>query len=236
MRKNRLYLEYKFLVTPSQKLLFLKELKNCLKPDSYGDNGRYELDTIYYDTKQLDSYFDKLEGEYYKAKLRYRKYSSGDELLELKLKEGDRTKKLQLSEFKVGSEGYPGIMLGAELCQQFSFKIPSPLEFFRKVFYPVCRIYYDREAYFFEELASCRITFDSCIEACPILAPSPAFEILPKQQILEIKTPTPLPGFLLSLLKRHSIVQANISKYALCLEQSVLNNNISGLPKNIVLN
>lgn len=227
MRKNRFYLEYKFLLTPTQKYFFLKELKDLLVPDSYGKKGVYQLKTTFYDTNSLDSYYDKLEGEFFKFKLRYRRYSSGDKTLELKLKKGEKTKKLQISPCKVNLMEEPKVILGENLNHWFDFKIPEPKSLSSKLFHPMCEIFYQREAYFFEPLPSYRITFDSNVQASSLLGPNIKQELLPQQCVLEIKSPGPLSDFFIALLQNYSIVQVNISKYAMALEKAVLNTTLS---------
>lgn len=68
-------LELKYILTLEQKQKFLKTFKNFLNPDNHGDeNGNYQLESMYYDTENLDFYKEKLEKIKNSKKIRIRRY------------------------------------------------------------------------------------------------------------------------------------------------------------------
>ncbi len=222
MRKNRFYNEFKFLITPAQKHMLFEKLAHCLKPDEHGHNGLYALKTLYFDTKTLESYQDKLEGEHYKFKLRLRTYESGHKRLEFKLKKANKTGKVRFKNFTDFYQSSPDLILGTELISLTRVGVPFLQEFsnlLEKNFMPTCQVNYLREAYFIDSLHNCRITFDSSIIATSAQSPNLEFPILQDKIVLEIKTMSEVPLFLLQILKSLDITPVNLSKYALSLER-----------------
>ena len=177
---------------------------NCI------NNAPYDVLSLYYDTPQLDYYFQKVEGEYQHIKVRRRCYSKMYDkegaFLEVKLKANELIyKKRCLKNQLLASENI----------------VNSIINFKRLI--PTVQIYYHRSALNIKTKEDhYRITFDRNIIA---LSPDENIEnlslskdsfIIPnKSFLLEIKSEkNQIPRWLLDLLKSVNANKTSFSKYA----------------------
>jgi len=72
--------ELKYLITLQQAELFKPALRAYLVPDEHGNNGRYALASLYYDSPDLRCYWEKEDGLKFRRKLRIRRYETGEVL------------------------------------------------------------------------------------------------------------------------------------------------------------
>jgi hypothetical protein len=66
--------EIKFLLSKKQKQDFLSLIDRYLKADEYGDKGKYQLMSLYYDSPEKDFYREKKMRLPHRKKLRLRRY------------------------------------------------------------------------------------------------------------------------------------------------------------------
>lgn len=66
--------EIKFLLNTKQKQAFLSLIAGYLKVDEYGDQGNYQLMSLYYDSPEKDFYREKKINLPHRKKLRLRRY------------------------------------------------------------------------------------------------------------------------------------------------------------------
>ncbi|MBR4329584.1 MAG: VTC domain-containing protein, partial [Candidatus Riflebacteria bacterium] len=135
MKRIKPYIENKYLVTNVDKQRFLCSFKNLLVPDENGENGHYYVSSIYFDTDNFDFYQDKLEGEFFKLKIRIRRYSQDSEnwvspKLELKIKHSDNTIKYSkpITEEEVKRLSSTSLS-GYEVLKMFNFDKRIPKEY-----------------------------------------------------------------------------------------------------------
>ena len=70
--------ELKYILSLEQAARFKSVLNDFLVPDEHGnDNGRYALSSLYYDSPDLQCYWEKESGIRYRRKLRIRHYQDG---------------------------------------------------------------------------------------------------------------------------------------------------------------
>jgi hypothetical protein len=72
--------ELKYVLNTDQYKQVVKGLANYVVPDAYGDSvGRYLVTSLYYDTLDYKSYWDKIDGQRFRRKVRIRVY--GDQVV-----------------------------------------------------------------------------------------------------------------------------------------------------------
>lgn len=69
--------EIKFLLPPGVDTSVAAAFGPVSCPDHHGQDGQYDVFSLYFDTAQRDCLFDKIEGEEYKLKVRWRCYRTG---------------------------------------------------------------------------------------------------------------------------------------------------------------
>ncbi len=246
--KSQLRHEVKFLVTHSQQVALLEELRPHLQPDAYGDAaGRYLVTSLYYDTPDHKAYWDKVNGYSFRRKVRARVYGDQPMLpatpayLEIKERVGVRMAKrrLRLSYADaVDFETY-AVESASSLAQTPPAQTPPTDEqrtidelhylFAALRLQPTCVISYQRAAWgghaYYPDL---RITFDTNVR-CRIdnlsflSADQGSIHTLlpPGWAILEIKVNQTMPFWLGELLSRHGCTPRRVSKYCASLERCV---------------
>lgn len=225
--------ELKFLVTPSVAAALRAEFDQHLDVDPLGVDGTYEVWSRYYDTRSLDFYWEKIEGEKFRRKLRIRHYGPPYTLgadtpvfVEIKQRINRTTQKRRA--------GLP--YLDAErLCagEDPSVYLPSDAAFVDEVrrlvgerqLRPIAVVSYTREAYMGRAPeAGLRITIDSHLRGRDRdldLSRDDAehrFLIEPMLSVLEIKVDNRVPYWVTELAARHRLQLERVSKYCLCVD------------------
>ena len=210
-----------------EKYLTLKERLSVLLNK---DREKYSVISQYFDTENLDCFYDKIEGELYHTKIRLRKYSdnlkdpSQPFFLEAKIKED-----------KWGMKHRQKIkdLSSAELSPYFNSIFTA------KTLKPTCNVFYTREAFedYFEG-QKLRINFDTnLIFLPPNITDVSAFKNQNLQNyglnfyaILEVKySKEIIPEFIQKELKALDIRETSFSKYsnsALAMIKNIRGENI----------
>ncbi|MFQ5638145.1 MAG: VTC domain-containing protein [bacterium] len=231
-------LEYKYLVSTD----LLQSLRSDLMPfceeDRFTGTGEikeYTVRSIYFDTLNLDYYFDKIEGHPYRKKVRVRGYNDlqpkSDIFLEIKRKFQNyisknravvRYCKLEellrtgdVSRFVLPGHGQTMLL---EEAKRFFFHVKS------RFLQPVVLVVYDREAFFCKFKKGLRITFDKNIRTLSSPVLGDLFQedhlrlIKPKHFVLEIKFSKGFPKWLQEMIQRYGLKQVPFSKYNMCID------------------
>lgn len=210
--------EVKFLVTQAQRKRLLSEIGGRLIPDIHGEST---ICNIYYDTPDFRLIRRSLEKPNYKEKVRLRSYGPvGPEdtvFLELKKKYDGVVYKRRISISEAQATAYMEHQLELPQNSQIGREIDYCCKFYQSLS-PQVYLCYDRTAFYAVEDSELRITFDQNIrwrrdrlslQACP-----GGREILqPGTSLMEIKTATAMPMWLVEALNREHIRQASFSKY-----------------------
>ena len=219
--------EIKYMITDHQRKELLRAIGNRMIPDPHGLST---ICNVYYDTPNYRLIRRSLEKPEYKEKMRLRSYGTPNVdsivFLELKKKcEGVVYKRrIELSES--AAEKYMKGELGAEdlineITKESDPQIVREIDYF-KSFYgdlrPSVYLSYDRCAYFSKEDESLRITFDKNIrwrkEKVRLTEGPGGEELLPSNcSLMEIKTATALPVWLVEVLSQAKIRPSSFSKY-----------------------
>ena len=217
--------EIKYMLDSRQRRALEEAMADHMVADQYGEST---ICSLYYDTPDSRLIRRSLEKPKYKEKLRVRSYGTakpdGTVYVELKKKVKGVVYKRRIPmtdrEAKAFLAGGEAPAAPAENAFQFG-QIAKELAWTRdyyKTLRPAMYLCYDRIAYFCPEDAGLRITFDRKIrwrdyDLSLTIPPSGDFLLRPDQSLLEIKTGTALPLWLVKALNDIGIHQASFSKY-----------------------
>ena len=219
--------EIKYILSEEQRRIVMKGIKERMTPDPHGMST---IRNIYYDTPDYRLIRRSLEKPVYKEKIRLRSYGKPTEesivFLELKKKFDGVVHKRRVEIKEKDADLY---MSGAIDLSEFQKRIAevstpqiaSEIDYF-KGFYkdlkPMVYLSYDRCAYFSEEDESLRITFDKNIRwrgtDVRLTAEEGGEDLLKDgESLMEIKTATALPIWLVEVLGEAGARPASFSKY-----------------------
>ncbi|MDX2033278.1 MAG: polyphosphate polymerase domain-containing protein [Blastocatellia bacterium] len=232
--------EYKYFVPYARlgKVRMLLAPFMELDPYAREEGGEYTVRSIYFDTPDLECYFQKVSGVKRRNKVRLRGYNGGDArsrvFFEIKKKMDDPLLKhraaLTYEEAQQVLQGRPL----EELDLAANNEADAYQEARRFLYHlharrmrPVVTIIYEREPYqpfFPDEENDLRITLDKNLRtvAWPSLeslfVETDSRHVRPMHFILEVKFNRQLPGWVKSVLSSLGLAREAASKYALCLE------------------
>lgn len=230
--------EYKYLV-PNE---LLDTIRNVLKPfinlDDFAmqrDKKEYTVRSIYYDTRALDFYFEKIEGYKIRKKIRIRGYNKllGEKVVFLEIKrryESFNTKNRSpvlygdLEElFATGN--IEDLVLSNKITDKRAI---DGKRFFYNVFsnslIPTVLVVYDREAFFAKLDKSIRITMDKDLRSMvfptlkDLYREDTLVPTLPNNFVLELKFNLSFPEWLQEIVSCFHLNRIAISKYSTCLD------------------
>lgn len=202
-----------------------------LRPDPHGDEGCYRVTSVYCDTPNFDV-FHRSAG-YRKSKLRLRRYGSAPFVfLERKQRNGDKVSKRRV---EVDPEELPQLasyMAGAipPAGWEAGWFLDKAL---KKRFAPVCRVGYDRTAFFGTASGQgVRLTIDENVIGVPAQGwdaqPLPdGHRLLPSSALLELKFQDSIPELFRGLLPELPAQTARVSKYRRCIQMCGLATDLS---------
>ncbi len=155
--------ELKFLLSPLQVDVLRRNLLPVLSLDPHAarNGGQYSIRSLYFDTAEDDSLYEKMSGIYYRQKYRIRIYNYSDAsiFLECKSKYGDLISKRSL---KIPRDLADQIIAGdPDGLEKTHYGLLSDVyrEMRTRLLHPVVIVDYDREAYL-HPAETVRITFD----------------------------------------------------------------------------
>ncbi len=157
-------IEIKHLISTSGKLYLIENLKKLLSEDTYGENGYYNVRSLYFDNEKDQDYIDKLECAPIRKSIRLRIYTPMDKTakLEIKRKNGENQQKLSL---KIKRDDAIKIINGNyEILKNYSNPVANELYkvMITENYRPVTVVNYHRKA-FDSRTLGVRITIDSNI-------------------------------------------------------------------------
>lgn len=225
--------ELKYLVGRDQISAVRQDLADALEPDPHTADGSYGVWSLYYDTPQLQFYWEKIDGIRFRRKLRIRHYGGPNELasatpvfVEIKQRINRVTQKrrirlpyltaLDLCERNVVPE------LDAHHEQVIAGEIASLLGTFD--LQPSAITGYRRLAMVGREIDSgLRVTFDTYLRGrttdlqldSAVTTPS---VLDPSVAIVEVKVNERVPYWLTEKIARHNMQLIRISKYCTSVE------------------
>jgi VTC domain len=234
--------ELKYWCQESEARDVLGRLAGLLDADPHagGADGPpvYTVTSLYYDTPQLDAYWEKLEGLRRRDKLRLRCYGdAADGWVELKAKHGRRLRKYRLAleapalaRLALGDLGVlDELELQGPAARLARAQISHACSARRQ--HPAVITRYVREAWLMADDPTVRLTLDRSLvcwgEDLPTAFLDPGRDgvrmlepALEAPLILEVKVTGPVPGDVSRALREAGLARRSISKYGLAIERT----------------
>lgn len=217
--------EIKYMISPQQAAL-LSQLMGviALKDEHQGQDARYRVRSLYFDTIESRSYWEKEEGQMLRQKVRIRTYAqdAAQAKLEIKCRRGDFSAKLgQWIDRDVVKDCCCGNYSTLRAVGGLATETATVLE--RGLYIPTVMIDYEREAYRMDEF-NVRITFDHYVHAAKTSrlydGEVPMVPVFTEPKvILEVKFDRVLPTHLRAALSVISVPRMAVSKYCLARER-----------------
>ncbi len=221
--------ELKYIITMPEWALLRSRMMGVIPRDkNAGEDGEYWIRSLYFDDYWNTAYEEKEMGILLRHKYRIRVYNCSDQkiMLERKSKFGQYIKKesapLTREETEELLNGEYGFLIKSKhnLLREFYYECTS------RIMRPRVMVDYDREPFVLES-GDVRITFDKHVRAGfgtfnLFDKALPTLEVLrADQMIMEVKFTTFLPALIRRLLPPRSSMMTAASKYVLCCDAAV---------------
>ncbi len=221
--------ELKYLVEHQRARAFLADLAGYCRVDPHSDPEHgYPVYSLYWDSKDLDFYWEKIDGQKYRRKLRLRRYANDAVFVEIKQRI-DRT--VQKRRVRMDLEKAARIFgeRGVDVEAEYELDDPVGQEalFLAHTFdlRPTMAVLYRRVAYFGNYDAELRLTLDSRVQydshALDIRQPfeTGKYVLSPELSVLEIKYNDLVPIWLTKLVAYHDLPVVRYSKYCAAIDR-----------------
>jgi hypothetical protein len=223
-------LEKKFLLTEEQFLRIKEEIDKRFDPDEYGETT---ICNLYYDTPDYLLITRSIEKPVYKEKLRLRTYGipTDDALgfVEVKKKYDGTVYKRRITMPLEKSLKFLADEIDVDEPTQISKEFKYFIRFYQNRLAPRIYISYDRSAFFCKEDRDFRITFDRNLTwrnyDLDLTKGSYGEQLLPDKHVLmDVKVPTALPLWLVSILSELKIYTSSFSKVGTAFTRMITKN------------
>ena len=222
--------ELKYVVRRAAALHFLADLSGYCRLDPHSDPEHgYPVYSLYWDSADLDFYWEKVDGQKYRRKLRLRRYENDDAVFVEIKQRIDRT--VQKRRVRMDMDKAARVFGPSGVDVQAEYEVEDPVGqealFLAHSFdlRPTMAVLYRRVAYFGNYDAELRITLDSRIQYDPratdIRSPfeTGKYVIAPELSVLEIKFNDRVPIWLTKLVARHELPVVRYSKYCAAIDR-----------------
>jgi SPX domain protein involved in polyphosphate accumulation len=211
---------------------FRAELPAKLDRDPHGVDGFYPVWSTYYDTRGLRFYWEKIDGEKFRRKLRIRHYGTPDDLdehtpvwLEIKQRVNRVTQKRRVrlpygQARRLAAGQAPAIFDPGDEAVSEEIQVLAA----QNHLVPTTVVAYVREAYLGrDEDSGLRVTIDSRIRGRDRdldlrLHAENRFIVPPHLSVVEVKVNERVPYWLTELIARHNVNLIRVSKYVQSVE------------------
>jgi len=215
--------ELKYYISNLEYYNLANKLEYILKPDAYSTPKKgYFIRSLYFDSHDDESLYQKQSGDMFRAKYRMRIYDTNSDIVKFEIKNKSNNQIFKETA-TISKESAKKIINGdySELLT-YNNKILNKIyiKFVTRQYRPKVIIDYTRDAFMFD-FFNIRITFDKNLSSCNTdfdifsdnLHTIPV--VLEGKQILEIKYDTILPEYIRKALQLDAIERMAISKYTL---------------------
>jgi SPX domain protein involved in polyphosphate accumulation len=224
--------ELKYVVRHDAMRAFIGELEGYTVADGHstGASG-YPVYSLYWDSPELDFFWEKIDGQKFRRKLRLRRYTNGEyTFVEIKQRT-DRT--VQKRRTRLPTEQVRALFRDGAIDLELECDVTDPVLtealFLCRHFdlRPRTAVAYQRRAFFGAHESDLRITFDTRLQYDPrALDVGKPFEvgktlIDPTVAIMEIKFNHRVPLWLTKLVSRHGLRIERYSKYCAAVDREL---------------
>lgn len=223
--------EQKYLITKEQYSELIKHLLPNMRSDKYGDDGKYTVTSLYFESPDNKIYFETKNKLKYRQKLRLRIYDGtnihGAAFFEVKQKHKDVVNKRRMIVPLVEAYRYINnpLHLPLEEYETSNTQVLREIHYFRQLYelYPEMVVSYDRHALHGIEDPDLRITFDfnlRCRNDDLAIEHGPFGRnfIDTNLVVLEVKVNDSVPLWLTRILQDLQCEQRSASKFCTSLE------------------
>lgn len=223
-RRNMNRFEVKYFVATASVPGLVEELEPYLSPDPHSPPDRgYRILSVYWDTPDLQFFWEKVEGVKYRRKLRFRRYEHSPRVfVEVKQREDRTLHKRRLRWLpervdEVFGDGTRPIRWEALDGDPVAVEVGLMIERLR--LRPRMAVQYRRRAFFGAFDPELRVTFDSRIQyRLPPVGLDRMFDtgrsvLDPRVSVLEVKYDHRAPRWLTKVVCRHGLKIVRMSKY-----------------------
>tara|TARA_B100000686_G_C16790236_1_gene978164 strand:- start:2845 stop:3615 length:771 start_codon:yes stop_codon:yes gene_type:complete len=231
--------EFKYIAENQVVEALRERLKESMSPDPNAINGGYHVNSIYYDTPDLSCYYEKLDGEKRRFKIRARWYgeiNSQTDLskrkiyVEIKHRNNDMNYKnrvsvsgIYLPEF---AENQDRLTRLGEVTSEKELLDAATIERIttQKPFFPICIVSYYRQPLLCRFNPRLRVTFDKNLRVFSPMSFNETFSnsgprvLPPDLSVVEIKFNWAMPLWLIEICREVGLNLRRYSKYASSLE------------------
>ena len=222
--------ELKYVVTHDAMRAFERDLEGYTRRDAHDTDPRgYEVESVYWDSPELTFFWEKIDGQKFRRKLRSRRYGAGSESGFVEIKQRtDRTVQKRRMRAPLAEVGrfFDGLEDGGEAAFAPEDPVLQEALFLRSYYnlHPIAAVRYRRKAYFGLFERDLRITFDTGLafgtHAIDIAGEVDCDRSLldPRLAILEIKFDERAPLWLVRLVESHGLELVRFSKYCAAVD------------------
>ncbi len=215
--------EQKYLLRVEDARALLVELADHAQPDPHSGTEGYSIHSQYWDSPELRFFWEKLDGQKFRRKLRLRRYAQGDEaFVEIKQRI-DRTvqkrrARRSISEL-IALFGSGAIDTERERAEQDPVVREALVLCREHRLAPKLAVSYRRQAWFARFENDLRITLDTRLQydvhSLDLTRPfeSGSWILPPELAVLELKYNQRVPLWLVALVKKHRLELVRFSKY-----------------------
>ena len=232
--KSNVRYELKYLINWQQREALQEELAAYMVPDGHGDlHGNYAITSLYYDTAAYRAYWEKVEGESYRRKVRLRTYGTqtvqpdSPVFLEIKQRQNKTLTKKRVELLHYQAQDLDALNQIEEASPD-DRAVLNEIDYLQRTLalQPSCIVRYNRRAFNGgPQYSDLRVTFDTELRArghdLTLLSTGHAQDLSfvpPQLCIMEIKVNSSVPYWLAQLIYRQRCVLRRMSKYCLALE------------------
>lgn len=223
--------EQKYLITQEQYNELILQVAPLMRPDKFGDVGKYTVTSLYFDSNDYSIYFETKNKLKYRQKLRLRIYDDtqigGTAFFEIKQKHrkvvNKRRMLIPLTEAYRYLEGFADTPLTEY--ETSNTQVLREIDYFRGLYHlePEMVVSYNRHALHGIYDPDLRITFDSnlrCRNDDLFIENGPYGEnfIDPSLIVLEVKVSDSVPLWLTRILQELNCEQKSASKFCTSME------------------
>lgn len=212
--------EEKYALTTHEAAIFANRFSQLLMTDKYSKNGSYMVRSLYFDTVDDKDFFDKINEQNLRRKIRLRIYSPSDQTAKLELKQKENTfqKKRSLTVSKEDALA----LIDGRFSVLLKYREPFADEMFaimtEEGYRPKSIVSYERRAFMAKE-NKIRITFDSNIQATEssfdLFSPNlPLYPVMdPTKTVLEVKYNHFMLSYITDIISQVDRRRFSASKY-----------------------
>lgn len=216
--------ELKYLLEVDRARRFLADLGGYCRMDPHSDPERgYSVYSLYWDTPDLECFWEKVDGQKYRRKLRLRRYGDGASVFVEIKQRIDRTvqKRRARMDSEAAAEMFSAAGVGPDAGHGELDPVLQEALYLahRRRLEPKLAVLYRRLAYFGNYDSELRITLDTRVQydahALDIRKPfeTGKYALEPKLGVLEIKFNERVPIWLTKLTAHHDLQIVRFSKY-----------------------